>query len=127
MNLVAGAVLALMLFQQVPRPGQRGRIQQGGVAQNANTDAVATFDGVFKSADKKYLLIETDEGNSMRMAVTGATKFVRDGKPAKASDFKPDEKVTVDTSRDAKFNLIAVKVETAPAAKPAPGAAESNK
>ncbi len=114
-----------MLFQQVPRPGQRGRPQQGGVAQNANTDAIATFDGVFKSADKKYLLIETDEGNSMRMAVTGATKFVRDGKPAKASDFKPDEKVTVDTSRDAKFNLIAVKVETAPAPKPAAGAAES--
>lgn len=113
--------MALMLFQQIPgqRQVQRGRPLQGGVAQNANTDAIATFDGVFRSADKKFLLIETEEGNSMRMAVTGSTKFVRDGKPAKPSDFKPDEKVMVDTSRDAKFNLIAVKVETAPAAKPA--------
>jgi len=125
MGLVASAVLALLLLQQVPRQGQRGRPLQGGVAQNANTDAVATFDGVFKSADKKFLLIETGEGNTMRMAVTGATKFVRDGKPAKPSDFKEDEKVTVDTSRDAKFNMIAVKVETAPAAKPATSAAES--
>lgn len=125
MNLVANAVMALMLLQQIPQQRQRGRVQQGGVAQNANTDAVATFDGLFKAADKKFLLIETEEGNSMRMAVTGSTKFVRDGKPAKPSDFKPDEKVTVDTARDARFNLIAVKVETAPAAKPASGAAES--
>ena len=117
MNLVASAVLALMLVQLIP--------EEGGVPRNGNTDAVATFDGVFKSADKKFLLIETEEGNSIRMTVTGSTKFVRDGKPAKPADFKPDEKVRVDTSRDAKFNLIAVKVETAPAAKPAAGAAES--
>ena len=110
MNCVASVVLALMLFQQVPR--QRGRAQQQAPnAQNSNTDAVATFDGVFKSADKKYLLIEVENGQAMRMYITGSTKFIRNGKPAKAADFQTDENVTVDTERDARFNLIAVRVE----------------
>ncbi len=109
---MASVVLALLMSQQVP--SQRGRVQQGGTAQNANTDAVATFDGVFKSADKTHLMVETEEGNSMRMFITGATKFVRDGKPAKAADFHAGEKVTVDTARDARFNMIAVKVDAAP-------------
>jgi hypothetical protein len=33
--------------------------------------------------------------------------------PAKASEFQSGEPVTVDTSRDAHFNLIAVRVEAA--------------
>jgi hypothetical protein len=117
MNVVVSVALALMLFQQAPR--QRGRVQQQAPnAQNGNTDAVATFDGVFKSADKKYLMIEVEDGQSMRMYITGSTKFIRDGKPAKAADFHVDENVTVDTSRDARFNLLAVRVEAVPAKTP---------
>ncbi len=111
MTGLANLALALMLLQYYPRtrvpPPQAN---PGG----ANTDAVATFTGTFKSADKKYLMIDVGDGNTMRMYITGSTKFIRDDKPAKATDFHPDEYVTVDASRDARFNLLAVRVEKIP-------------
>lgn len=109
-------VLALMLLQY-PYPGQypsRSRVPLPPVNPGgANTGAVATFTGTFKSADKKFITVEVEGGQSMRMYITGSTKFWRDDKPAKASDFHGDEKVTVDTSRDARMNLVAVRVELA--------------
>ncbi len=85
---------------------------------SANTAAVATFNGTFKSADKKFLTIALEEDQTMRMYITGATKFFRDGMPAKAADFHPDEKVTVEASSDARQNLLAVRVETPQVAPP---------
>jgi len=117
MGSVASVVVALMLFQQVPGVprGQRQRGQQpSATAQNKNPDLVATLYGLFKSADKKYLMIEVEGAQSMRMYVTGKTKFIRGGKPAKAADFKVDENVAVDTERDVLLNLIAVRVEAVP-------------
>ncbi len=73
--------------------------------------AVATFDGTYKTADKKYVYVQTESGDMMRMYLTRGTKFVRDGKAAKPSDFHEGEKVTVDTERDARMNLLAVKIE----------------
>jgi hypothetical protein len=97
-----------MLLQYVPR--QRVPLPPANPG-GANTAAVATFAGTFKSADKKYLTIEVEGGQSMRMYITGTTKFIRDDMPAKAADFHPDEPVTVDASRDARMNLLAVRVE----------------
>jgi hypothetical protein len=113
-------VASIILFQQVPR--QRvPRQQQTPNLQGTNTDAVATFNGTFKSADKKFITIEVEDGQTMRMYITGSTKFIRDDKPAKASDFQVDDKVTVDASRDARLNLLAVRVATVPAkSTPAP-------
>ena len=74
--------------------------------------AIATFDGTFKSADKKYLIIAVEDGQTMRMYITHSTKFVRGGKPAHASDFHEGDPVTVDAERDARLNLLAVRVET---------------
>jgi hypothetical protein len=109
MNLAAQLALALMLMQtRVPQrtlgpPGISG----------ANTDAIATFSGTFKTIDKKFLIVEVEDGQVMRMYLTGSTKFVRAGKPAKASDFHTGESVTVDASRDARMNLLAVQVTKA--------------
>lgn len=106
-------VFALLLMQQIPR--QRLPVPRQTPNPHAEAeDAVATFDGTFKSADKKRLLIEVENGQTMQMFVTGSTKFVRNGKPAKPGDFENGEAVTVDASRDARLNLIAVKVESAP-------------
>jgi hypothetical protein len=102
--------LALLLLQ-APYPRYPGQSRTPIPPSGANTDAVATFTGIFKIIDKKFLTIEVEEGQTMRMYVTGSTKFFRDGKPAKASDFHTDESVTVDASRDARFNLLAVRVE----------------
>jgi hypothetical protein len=107
--------VTLMLFQYpYPYPGRVPRQQPAPNGPGANTDAVATFTGTFKSADKKYLFIDLEDGNTMRMYVTSATKFMRDDKAAKASDFHSGDKVTVDASRDARMNLLAVRVEAAP-------------
>jgi len=108
-------VLTLMLLQYpYPYPGRTQRPQPNASAGGANTDAVATFTGTFKSADKKYLFIDLEDGNTMRMFITGSTKFMRDDKAAKAADFHSGDKVTVDASRDARMNLLAVRVEATP-------------
>jgi hypothetical protein len=109
MTGLSNLVLALMLLQIMPR--QRVPLPPVN-PQGTSIDAVATFTGTFKSADKKYLTMTVEEGQTMRMFLTGSTKFIRDGKPAKVSDFRPDENITVDASRDARMNLLAVRVET---------------
>jgi hypothetical protein len=108
-------IATLMLFQYpYPYPGRVQRPQPNANAGGANTDAVATFTGTFKSADKKYLFIDMEDGNTLRMYITGSTKFTRDDKAAKASDFHSGDNVTVDASRDARMNLLAVRVSITP-------------
>lgn len=72
---------------------------------------VATFDGVFKSADKKYVNVQVESGENMRMYLTRSTKFVLNGKTVRVTDFHDGDKVTVDAERDARMNLLAVKIE----------------
>jgi hypothetical protein len=115
MACFANCVLALMLLQYVPR--QRVPFPPANPG-GANTAAVATFTGTFKTADKKYLTIMVEGGQTMRMYITSATKFFRDDMPAKVTDFQPDENVTVEASRDARQNLLAVRVESRAAARP---------
>ena len=82
-----------------------------------NTDAIASFSGTLKSADKKWVILAMDEGQTLRMFVTAKTKFVRKGASVKPSEFHDGESVTVEAERDVRMNLIAVKVEF-PARKP---------
>lgn len=74
-------------------------------------EAIATFDGVFKTANSKFVEIQVESGDTMRMYLTRGTKFVRGGKPAKVREFHDGEKVVVDAERDIRLNLLAVKVE----------------
>src|ERR1022692_4239466 len=112
MVCIANLALTLMLLQYYPQPYRRQRtVPPQANPQGSNTDAVATFNGTFKVADKKYLTIAVEQGQTMRMYITSSTKFIRDGKPSKASEFQHDENVTVDAARDARMNLIAVRVE----------------
>ncbi len=125
--MTTAILVALLLFQypsgqypssqypssQYPTGGAQRRIPPGQNVpdtRGTSTDAVASFDGVFKIADKKYLTIELEEGQSLRMFITGKTKFYRDDRESKAADFQNGEKVTVEASRDARMNLLAVRV-----------------
>ena len=55
----------------------------------------------------------------MRMYITGATKFIRDDKNVKASDFHNGDDVTVEASYDLRLNLLADRVIAGkPAKKP---------
>jgi hypothetical protein len=117
--MITSIFLVLTLLQY---PYPQRRLPPGAGTPDTRgtiTDAVASFEGKFKSADKKYVTIEVEEGQSMRMYITGSTKFFRDDKQVKASDFKTDEHVTVDASRDMRMNLLAVRVT---ATKPRPKA-----
>jgi hypothetical protein len=116
-KLIIPLTLGLSLAAQVrtPRAGRGGQSDRIGSV----VDAVATFDGVFKTADKKFIEIQVESGDTMRMYITHATKFIRDGKAVKASDFHDGDKVTADATRDVRLNLLAVKIENKPDAKPA--------
>jgi hypothetical protein len=73
--------------------------------------AVATFTGLYRGIESGRVVIEVQNGQNMRIFVTGSTKFVRDGKPAKSSQFQDGETVRVDATRDVRMNLVAVRVE----------------
>jgi hypothetical protein len=102
MNLIYATFFAVaLLLQQTPPP----------------TGIPATFSGTFKMAERGRIVVEVENGETMRMYVTHSTKYFRDGKPAKLSEFENGDKVTVDAERDVRMNLVAVRVE---AVKPPP-------
>jgi len=96
MNALLSLLLAsIALLLQQPQP----------------TGIPATFTGTFKMAERGRIVVEVENGETMRMYITRSTKFLRDGKPAKVSDFHDGDKVVVDAERDVRMNLIAVRVE----------------
>lgn len=110
-SLVFLAILAFQYPYGVPRTP---RLPGTATVPGGDTAAVATFQGTFKSASRKYLLIDTPEGNTMRMYITGSTKFFRDDRAVKRTDFHEGDKVTVDAERDQRMNLLAVRVAAVP-------------
>ncbi len=112
----ASLVLVSMLLQYIP--GQELPFPDTLDTHGANTAAVATFKGTFKSTDRKYLTITVEDGQTMRMYITRRTKFIRGGMPAKASDFHAGENISVDAESDARLNLLAVLVRTVSPPKP---------
>lgn len=83
------------------------------------TNVPATFTGVFKMAEHGRIEVDVEDGETMRMYVTHSTKYIRDGKPAKLSEFHNGDRVTVDAERDVRMNLVAVRMELKPPGKPA--------
>jgi hypothetical protein len=102
MNLLASFTLAFALLLQAP------------------PSTPATFTGVFRGVESGRVVIEVESGQSMRMFTTGATKFIRDGKPSRASQFHDGDAVTVDAERDARMNLVALRVEAVAPKAPKP-------
>jgi hypothetical protein len=87
----------------------------------------ATFTGVYRGLESGHVIIEIGPDRNMRMFVTGATKFIRDGKKSKASEFHDGDTVTVDAERDLRMNLVALRVEMVPAKAPKPPDDEEKK
>jgi hypothetical protein len=124
--MIAATVFLTLTLLQYPYPAPYPRRVPPGQnvpdTHDSVNGAVATFEGKFKSADKKYVTIEVQEGQTMRMYITGSTKFLRDDKPAKPAAFQPDEHVIVEATRDSRMNMLAVRViaKAAPASRPNP-------
>jgi hypothetical protein len=87
----------------------------------------ATFTGVYRGVESGHVIIELGPDRNMRMFITGSTKFIRDGKKSKASDFHDGDNVTVDADRDLRMNLVALRVEMIPAKAPKPPDDEEKK
>ncbi len=124
-RLRIAALVALPLCALAQYPGTAGgRVAQPrtatAVPANGLPEAIATVNGTFKSADKKFITVQVEDDQLMRMYITGSTKFIRDGKLAKASEFELGEPVIVDTTRDARMNLLAVRIELIKPATKAP-------
>lgn len=101
MNLLASALVLLTLLQ-APKP------------------VAATFAGVFRGIESGHLVLEVEGGQDLRMFVIGSTKFVRDGKASKASQFHDGDSVSVEAERDMRMNLVALRVETVKQEPPKP-------
>ena len=86
----------------------------------------ATFEGIFRQPERGQLVLETENGQSLRMFVTGATKFVREGKPSRLNAFHDGDPVSVDAGRDMLMNLVATRVELAKPKPAKPDGAEKN-
>lgn len=115
-TFVIPLVLGVSLGAQV-YPGQTRAPRSGsgrGDSIGSAPEGVASFDGVFKFADKKYVEIQVESGDTMRMYLTHSTKFIRDGKAVKVSEFHDGDKVVADATRDARLNLLAVRIELKP-------------
>ena len=87
----------------------------------------ATFTGVYRGLESGHVIIEIGPDRNMRMFVTGSTKFIRDGKKSKASEFHNGDNVTVDAETDMRMNLVALRVEMVPAKAPKPPDDEETK
>jgi hypothetical protein len=129
MRLAVCLVLALAVSASAqypyPRGNPRASRQATALPANGLPDAIATVNGTFKAADKKFVTVQVEDDQLMRMYITSSTKFIRDGKPAKASDFELGESVVVDTTRDQRMNLLAVRIELVkPGVQPRPETAE---
>jgi hypothetical protein len=101
MTLAAVALAALSFLQVVP-------------------NAIATFEGILKADNGKFIEVQVESGETMRMYRTRGTKFIKDGKPVKPSAFHEGDKVIVDAERDVRMNLLAVKIEAPKADAPKP-------
>jgi hypothetical protein len=104
MSLPASIAVVFALLMQVPPP------------------VPATFTGVYRGIESGRVVIEVENGQNMRMFVTGSTKFIRDGKRSKASEFQDGDPVTVDAERDVRMNLVALRVENVKPKPPKPAA-----
>ncbi len=89
--------------------GQGRRSGAPGADLDILQTAVASIDGTLRSLDKKKLLIELSEEQSMTIEVTRKTEFVKQGKTVKAADLEVGVPVTVEAKKVAN-QLVAVRV-----------------
>lgn len=106
-------VLAFMVLLAAMLPGQyvrRGAYPAPPGTPGAYKGVAVTFHGKLKSVDKKALVIETDEDQTVSIRITGKTKFLKNDKTIKPSEIDLDTLVSVDATEDADLSVIALDV-----------------
>ncbi len=91
----------------IPVPSRKHKKDQKSDAKQPDF----TADGKTVSNDGKKLVIATDDGRTITMALTAATKFTHAGTDIAASKIVPRATVHVEASEDDEANLTAMHVE----------------
>ena len=108
MRTTALLLFALCLAAQTQRRGPKPTGAPGSDLDILHT-AVATFDGTLRSLDKKHVLIEVGEDQTITIEVNKKTLFFRGAKAIAAGDISPGAVVTVEAKKLAN-QLVAVAV-----------------
>ena len=108
MRTTALLLFALCLAAPAQRRGPKPTGAPGSDLDILHT-AVATFDGTLRSLDKKHVLIEVGEDQTITIEVNKKTLFFRGAKAIAAGDISPGAVVTVEAKKLAN-QLVAVAV-----------------
>lgn len=92
----------------IPMPSRKGK-KKDQKSESKQPDFTA--DGKTVSNDGKKLVIATEDGRTITMAVTPTTKFTHSGTDIASSKIVPRTTVHIDASEDDEANLTAVNVE----------------
>ena len=95
--------------------------QRGGVKQSGNpTDKTAlmvmpNFTGVLKVVDKKFVTLESEDGNEKKVNITKKTKFFQGEAPITLSALKEGDKVSAEVTLapDRTFDAVNIRREAA--------------
>lgn len=89
--------------------------QRGGANPNDRNAALVlpNLNGFLKVIDKKFLLLESEDGNTQKINITKKTKFFDGEKGITAGDFKEGDKVSaeVQIAPDRTFDGVNIRLE----------------
>jgi len=98
---------------QVGRPGRRQSTPRGTGDQSTSDKALPNFGGVVRGLDKKKLLLEQADQNTMQLFITKKTQYFDGDKKIKASAIKVGDRVSVEArlGPDGKPEAVNVRLE----------------
>ena len=120
-------LILLALLAALPAAGQTGRRERrqsagrGGTQDQSTTEkALPEFAGIVRGLDKKMLLLEEADQNTMQLYCTKKTQYFDGEKKIKASEIKVGDRVSVEArlGPDGKPEAVHIRLERD---KPAPG------
>ncbi|HZQ52323.1 MAG TPA: hypothetical protein VFB14_09010 [Bryobacteraceae bacterium] len=91
----------------IPIPHRQKKGQSGDTSKLPTLSA----DGTTVSNDGKKLVISTNDGRTLTMAINQKTQFTRSGNNVEATEIVPRTTVHVEAAEDENANLTAVKIE----------------
>ena len=96
-------------------PRQRGgSARQGSNPTDKNaTIVLPTFSGVLRGIDKKFILLEAEDGNTQKFNITKKTKFLDGEKPIQFADLKVGSNLAVEVqlALDRSFDCVNVRLD----------------
>jgi hypothetical protein len=111
------AAITLLFLLPALLLGQSGRTRarrNGGQISPGTPDAykgvAVTFHGKLKDLDKKQIVIETDEDQTVSMRITGKTKFLKNDQAIKPTQIDLGTPVSIDASEDTDLSILALNV-----------------